>query len=156
MRGTKKTRRQGNSLIEFVIIAPWFFFLFTGVMDAGFATYGLIAVQNAARVAALHSAANTVTANDQAGACTLVISELKGLPKVGSAFASQCTSNPVTVTVKYCDGSTPCSGSTTSVDGGPAAFVSVTYELPPLVQLPIYGLSTITRTAEMRLRDPLP
>jgi len=156
MRHTGRSRRQGNSLVEFVVMAPWFFLLFTGVVDAGFATYGLIAVQNAARVAALHSAANVVTASDQAGACALAISELKGLPKVGSAFASQCTSSPVTVTVNYCDGTTPCSGSATSVDGGPAAFVSVTYQLPALFQLPISGLSTITRTAEMRLRDPLP
>jgi len=156
MHGPKKSREQGNSLIEFVMVAPWFFFLFTGVADAGFATYGMIAVQNAARVAALHSAANIVSANDQAGACALAISELRGLPKVGAAFDSQCTSSPVTVTVTYCDGTTPCSGSTTSADGGPATFVAVTYQLPSLFQIPFYGLSTITRTAEMRLRDPLP
>jgi uncharacterized membrane protein len=143
-------------MIEFVLFAPWYFFLFTGVVDAGFITYGLIAVQNAARVAALHTAANVVTASDQAGACALAISELKGLPRVSSAFSSNCTSSPVTVTVNYCDATTPCSGSATSVDSGPATFVTVSYQLPQLLQLPISGMSTITRTAEMRLRDPLP
>jgi Flp pilus assembly protein TadG len=155
MRRPNKSRQRGNSLIEFVLVAPWFFLLFTGVVDAGFATYGLIAVENAARVAALHGAANMVTASDQAGACALVIQELKGLPNVNSSFTSSCNASPITVTVNYCDSSTPCTGSTTSVDNGPATFVAVTYQLPPLFQLPISGLTSITRTAEMRLRDPL-
>lgn len=155
MRAPNKSR-EGNAIVEFALIAPWFFLLFTGVVDAGFATYGLIAVENAARVAALHGAANAVTASDQAGACTLVIQELQGLPQVGSSFSSSCNSNPVTVSVNYCDGSTPCTGSTTSIDNGPATYVAVTYQLPSLFQLPISGLTTITRTAEMRLRDPLP
>jgi Flp pilus assembly protein TadG len=156
MRRAHKRRNGGNSLVEFVLIAPWFFLLFTGVVDAGFATYGLIAVQNAARVAALHGAANTITASDRAGACALVIQELQGLPKIGSSFSGDFTSDPVTVTVNYCDGTTPCTGSSTSVDSGPATFVSVSYQLPALFQLPISGLTSITRTAEMRLRDPLP
>jgi Flp pilus assembly protein TadG len=156
MQRHNKCREQGNSLIEFVLVAPWFFLLFTGVVDAGFATYGLIAVENAARVAALHGAANLVTASDQAGACSLVIQELQGLPQIGSSFSSSCNGSPVTVTVNYCDSSTPCTGSATSVDNGPATFVAVTYQLPQLFQLPISGLTSITRTAEMRLRDPLP
>jgi Flp pilus assembly protein TadG len=151
-----KSRKSGNALVEFALISPWFFLLFTGVMNAGFATYGLIAVQNAARVAALHDAGNVSSASDQSGACALVIQQLKGLPNVGSSFSSSCNADPVTVTVNYCDGTTPCTGSTNSADNGPAAFVSVTYRLPQLFQLPIGGLSTITRTAEMRLRDPLP
>ncbi len=153
MRKTSKNKTNGNSLIEFALVAPWFFFLFTGVSDAGFATYGLIAVQNAARVAALHSAANATTASDQAGACALAIEELKGLPRVSSSFSSSCTSSPVTVTATYCDGSTPCSGSTTSIDSQPATFVSVTYQLPKLFGFPISGMTSITRTAEVRLRD---
>jgi Flp pilus assembly protein TadG len=156
MKKRNNSGKRGNSLVEFALIAPWFFVLFTGVTDAGFATYGLIAVQNAARVAAIHSAENVTTASDQAGACALVLQELKGLPKVGSSFTSSCNADPITVTVNYCDGTTPCSGSTTSIDNGPAAFVTVTYQLPPMLQLPLRGLSSITRTAEMRLRDPLP
>jgi hypothetical protein len=125
------------------------------VVDAGFAIYGLIAVQNAARVAALHGSANVNTASDQAGACALVLQELKGLPKIGSSFSSNCNSAPITVTANYCDSSTPCTGSTTSIDNGPATYVAVTYQMPQLFNLPISGLSSITRTSEMRLRDPL-
>jgi Flp pilus assembly protein TadG len=156
MKRPDRSRKKGNSLIEFAMLAPWFFFLFTGVMDAGFATYGLIAVQNAARIAALHGAANASAATDQAGACALVIQELQGLPNIGSSFSSNCTSNPVTVTINYCDNNTPCSGTSTSVDSGPATFVTVNYQLPAMFQLPIAGVTSITRTAEMRLRDPLP
>ena len=156
MKGSRRRREKGNSLVEFALIAPWFFFLFTGVVDAGFATYGLIAVQNAARVAAIHSAANATAATDQSGACAIVLQELQGLPNINSSFSSNCTSNPVTVKVNYCDNSTPCTGSTTSVDNGPATFVTVTYQMPALFSLPIASVSSITRTAEMRLRDPLP
>jgi Flp pilus assembly protein TadG len=156
MKRSRKSHQRGNGLVEFVLVAPWFFFLFVGVTQAGFAIYGLIAVQNAARVAALHLAANPVAATDQAGACSLVIQELKGLPNIGSSFSSNCNSSPVIVTVTYCDNHTPCNGVTTSVDDGPAAFVSVTYYPPAMAQQPIGGMSSITRTMEMRLRDPLP
>ena len=156
MRKPRRQKQRGNSLVEFVLVAPWFVFLFAGVTQAGFVIYSLIAVQNAARVAALHLAANTTAAVDQAGACTLAIQELKGLPNIGSNFSSSCNASPLTVTANYCDGSVPCSGSTMSVDGGPATFVKVTYTLPAMVQFPATGLSTVTRTVEMRLRDPLP
>jgi Flp pilus assembly protein TadG len=156
MQMNQNRARRGNSMIEFVLIAPWFFFLFTGLLNAGIATYGLIAVQNAARVAAVHTSENTTTASDQAGACALVVAQLKGLPFMGSDFSGSCTGQPLTVTATYCDGTTPCFGSSMSVDGGPATFVRVTYSLPPLFQFPISSMATISRTAEMRLRDPLP
>ena len=156
MKKERKSDKRGNALVEFALISPWFFLLFTGIVNAGFATYGLIAVQNAARVAALHDAANVSSASDQSGACALAIQQLRGLPNIGSSFTSGCNADPVTVSVNYCDGSTPCTGSSNSVDNGPAAFVSVTYKLPQLFQLPIGGFTSITRTAEMRLRDPLP
>jgi len=156
MRNPRRQKQRGNSLVEFVLVAPWFIFLFAGVTQAGFVIYSLIPVQNAARVAALHLAANPTVAADQAGACKLAIQELKGLPNIGTSFSSSCNASPLTVTANYCDASVPCSGSTMSVDGGPAAFVNVTYTLPPMVQFPAPGLSTVTRTMEMRLRDPLP
>lgn len=151
-----KKSKAGNSLIEFVLFAPWFFFLFTGVMDAGFAIYGLVVVQNAARVAALHAAGNATSAHDQAGACALVISELQGLPNVGAGFSSDCTAQPIRVSVNYCDGTTPCSGTQTSADNGPATIVTVTYDFPRMFQFPIGGFTNVTRSAQMRLRDPLP
>jgi Flp pilus assembly protein TadG len=156
MRRVNRPCEKGNSLVEFALIAPWFFFLFTGVIDAGFATYGLIAVQNAARVAAIHTAANASAATDQVGACALVLQELQGLPNINSSFSSNCSSSPVTVTTNYCDNNTPCTGTTTSVDNGPAAYVTVNYQLPSMFQIPFAGITSITRNAEMRLRDPLP
>lgn len=149
----KKRGRRGNSIIEFSLLLPWFIFLFTGVFDFGFYAYALIAVENAARVAVLHSAANAATAVDQSGACTLAAQELTGLPNVGPSYGGTCSADPITVTSAYCDSSTPCSGSTGSVDGGPAAYVTVAYHMPPLFRIPIAGVARITRTAEMRLRE---
>jgi Flp pilus assembly protein TadG len=147
---------RGNSVLEFSLMWPWLLFLFTGVFDFGFYAYALIAVENAARVAVLHSAVNTATAADQSGACALAAGELTGLPNVGASYNGTCNADPLTVTSSYCDASTPCSGTSGSVDGGPAAYVSVTYQMPPLFRIPIPGVAYITRTAEMRLRDVQP
>src|SRR5579863_9285833 len=156
MGRSRKAGKNGNSLVEFALMAPWFFFLFAGVTQAGFSIFGLMAVQNAARVAVLHLAANPAAAMDQAGACKLAIQELQGLPNIGSSFSSNCSTSPLIVAVNYCDGSVPCTGAATSVDSGPAAFVRITYSMPAMVQFPVTSLTLITRTAEMRLRDPLP
>jgi Flp pilus assembly protein TadG len=147
---------KGNSIVEFSLMLPWLLFLFTGIFDFGFYAYALIAVENAARVAVLHSAADTATAADQGGACTLAVRELTGLPNVKAPYSGTCTADPITVTSLYCDASTPCAGTSGSVDGGPAAFVSVTYRMPPMFRIPIPGVSYITLTAEMRLRDIQP
>ena len=146
-------RRRGNALVEFSLMMPWLVFLFTGTFDFGFYSYSLISVENAARAAALHASANTTTAADQSGACAIAIQELNGLPNIGSSFSSSCNAAPIQVSVSYCDGTTPCTGSSTSADGQPAAFVTITYQLPPLFHLPVTGLQSITRTVEMRLRD---
>lgn len=144
---------RGNAVIEFSLLLPWLFMLFTAVFDFGFYAYALISVQNAARVAVLHGAANSMVAGDQSGACNLALEELRGLPNIGQSFTSSCGSDPVTVTSQYCDGNTACGAGTTSADNGPAAFVTITYQMPPLFRMPIRGLSHITRTAEMRLRE---
>jgi TadE-like protein len=144
---------RGNAVIEFTLLLPWLMLLFTAVFDFGFYAYALISVENAARVAALHGAANAGAAGDQAGACALAVEEIRGLPNIGAGFSSDCTSDPLTVTALYCDGSTPCSTGTDSADGGPAAIVTVTYQMPPLFRVPLYGLTRISRSAEMRLRD---
>jgi Flp pilus assembly protein TadG len=156
MQKSRKLKQRGNAMVEFALVSPWFFLLFSGVMQAGFTIYGLISVQNAARVAALHLAANPQAAADQVGACALAIQQLKGLPNIGASFTSGCSASPLVVTAHYCDGSVACTGTATSVDSGPAAFVTVTYDLPSMLQFPVAGISSITRTMEMRLRDPLP
>ena len=151
----QKSRERGNSVIEFTLLLPWLLFLFMGVFDFGFYTYALISMENAARVAAVRAAANSGVAADQHGACALAIEELRGLPNIGQTFNSPCNSDPVTVTSVYCDDSTPCAAGLTSADSGPAVLVTVTYQMPALFRVPIRGLSRLSQTAQMRLRDTL-
>ena len=151
-RKSSNRGRRGNSLVEFSLLLPWLVFLFTGTFDCGFYAYSLISVENAARSAALRASSNSSTAADQSGACSIAVQELKGLPNVSTGNSS-CSSAPIQVTATYCDSSTACTGSATSADGHSAAFVAVTYQLPPLFHMPFSGLRTVTRTVEMRLRD---
>jgi len=91
---SRRKASAGNSIIEFSLLLPWFLFLFTGVFDFGFCAYALIAVQDAARVAVLHSAANAATAGDQGGASSLAVQELTGLPTVGPSYNGACNADP--------------------------------------------------------------
>src|SRR5690349_22240514 len=153
MRRSNSFHERGNAIIEFTLLLPWLLLLFTGVFDFGFYAYALISVENAARVGALHGAANASTAADQMGACTLALEEVRGLPNIGPTFLSGCTGDPLTVTSSYCDASTACSTGSNSADGGPAAIVTVTYQMPPLFRVPFAGLTRVSRSSVMRLRD---
>src|SRR6516165_6056365 len=95
-RGRPKRRDQGSAVIEMALIAPWFLFLFIGVVDVGFYCYDLIAVENAARVAAEYTSTGTDKAADSDGACTRVRAELGSLPNVSGL--ANCSSLPLTVT----------------------------------------------------------
>src|SRR5579863_10102058 len=44
--GRSLNTRKGNSLIEFSLLMPWYFFLFVGVYDFGFYAYSLIALED--------------------------------------------------------------------------------------------------------------
>jgi Flp pilus assembly protein TadG len=142
-----KNTRSGHAVIEVAMVAPFIFFLFAGALDMGYYIYAAIAVENAARVAALHMAASADVASDPSAAVfarTYVCNELRALPNVGSA----CPSAIVSVSVP----AQPFSGT----DGDPATQVSVTYTTVPLVPIP--GLSpgprgqwTFTRVVQMRL-----
>jgi Flp pilus assembly protein TadG len=153
--GGSARRQRGSSIIEFCLMCPWLILLFTGVFDFGFYAYSFISVRNATRVAVLHAAANATTAVDQAGACRLVTEELRSLPNLGSSFSSSCGAAPLSVTSAYCSGATACGSSSATADSGPAALVTVTYQLPPLFRMPLRGISSITQSAEVRLRDTL-
>ena len=142
-----KSARRGHAVIEMALLGPCIFFLFAGAFDMGYYVYAAIAVENAARVAALHVAASADVAAD-AGAAgfarTYVCNELRVLPNVGSA----CPTSVVSVSVP----AQPFSGT----DGDPATQVSVTYTTVPLVPIP--GLNpgprgqwTFTRVVQMRL-----
>lgn len=136
--------RRGSSMVEFALMVPWFFFLFVGALDFGFYSYGLIATQSAARVAALYCSGSSSMAGSTAcsnQACTYAINSLQGMPNVGTTVTS-CTASPLVVTAT----------STTSVDSSTAAQVSVAYTTPNLI--PILNIVptsvTITRTVIMK------
>ena len=108
-------RRRGSSLVELTLIAPWLLFLFVGVVDVGFYTYSLIAVENAARIAAEYTSKNVLLAGNSDAACTKARLELEMLPGVGSL--ANCTNSTLTVTAASVNGP----------DLKPATSVSVTY-----------------------------
>jgi Flp pilus assembly protein TadG len=152
MKSNKK-RQLGNALVEFALVFQLMLVLLLSSFNIGVYAYGLIAVQNAARTAALRNSGGAETAADQAGACAMAIRELRGLPNIGPAFAGSCSSGPLIVSSTGCDGTIACPSGTTSADGAPAAFVRVTYTLPQLFQFPAESAKTITRTSEMRIRS---
>ncbi len=135
-------RRQGSSVIELTLLSPWFLFLFVGIVDLGFFTYSLIAVENAARVAAEYTSQSSTVAADQTRACTLIRSELDSLP--GISGSTGCGGAPLTVTAESISGP----------DGKRATSVSVTYN--GLVLIPIPGLLTrqlsFKRNVQMRVK----
>jgi Flp pilus assembly protein TadG len=142
-----KNARSGHAVIEMALLAPFIFFLFAGALDMGYYMYSAIAVENAARVAALQVAASSDAASDAGAAAfarTYVCNELRVLPNVGSA----CPTSVVSVSVP----AQPFSGT----DGDPATQVSVTYTTVPLVPIPglnpgPHGQWTFTRVVQMRL-----
>jgi Flp pilus assembly protein TadG len=153
---TKKirTREKGNAIMEFALIAPLLFPLILVIFDFGLYAYGFISVQNAARVAVLRNSGGVESAADQAGACTMAIEELRGMPNIGTSFSSSCAGAPVSVTaVLLCPTITNCSGSTASIDSHPAAQVTVTYSVPDLFRFPLIAPRSITRSSQMRMRS---
>jgi uncharacterized membrane protein len=137
--------------MEFALIAPLLFPLMLVVFDFGLYAYGFISVQNAARVAALRNSGGIDSASDQAAACIMAISELSGMLNIGASFSSACGGAPLTVTAVYlCPSSASCSGSSASVDGYPAAKVTVTYTVPDLFRFPLVAPQFITRYGSRR------
>jgi Flp pilus assembly protein TadG len=145
---------KGNAIMEFALIAPLLFPLILVIFDFGLYAYGFISVQNAARVAALRNSGGIDSASDQAGACSMAIEELRGMPNIGTSFTSSCAGAPVTVTATYlCPSPTSCSGSSASIDSHPAATVTVTYSVPDLFRFPLVAPQSISRTSQMRMRS---
>ena len=138
-----KSRERGHSILEVALFLPWLFFLFFGVLDAGFYAYAFISTASAARVAALYTSSSSTRAADTSGACTYALEELRTTPNVGSGITT-CTALPVMVTAT----------SVTGPDGSPASSVSVTYQTVPLVPIPglLSKQVTITRSVQMRVK----
>jgi Flp pilus assembly protein TadG len=139
----RKRRTRGSAIVEISLLAPWIFFLFVGTLDMGFFGYSLIAVENAARVAAEYTSKSSTVAADSSEACTLALNELRMLPNVGSGTTT-CSGAPVTVSASSVSGT----------DGSPATSVSVTYNSASLVPIPglLMGKLNVTRIVQMRVK----
>ncbi len=148
---SRRRRSRGSSILEFALVAPLLLLTMLTVFDFGFYIFAFIGVQNAARSAALRNSGGVASAADVDGACPLVLEELRGLPNTGSVRA--CTGQPITLaSVSLCP-SSPCASGLQSPDGEPAVKISVTYQVPDLLRPPFAGITTITRTAQMKLRS---
>lgn len=130
---------RGSAVLEVGLMLPWIVFSFLAVLDFGFCAYGLIATENAARVAATWGAANlTNYANiNSTNACTYAAAQFNDAPTPVSACGTNLS---VTVTE-------PGAGSLQTVK------VAVTYTVN-LVAIPGLMPSSlaITKTAEMPVR----
>lgn len=145
-----KAGRRGHAIIEVSLMAPWIFFLFIGVLDFGFYAYASIATESAARVAVEQTSTDANSAADAMAACTYARGELKSLPNMNgvttcaTSASSVSQTQPVAVTAAQVVGA----------DGTQASQVTVTYQTIPMIPIPgVMGQMTLTRTAQMRLRD---
>lgn len=137
-------------MVEFALLMPWYVFLFVGAFDYGFYSYGLIATQNAARVAALYcSGSVSLASNCSTAACGYALDQLRNMPNVGTSTTT-CTASPVVVTSSILTGASSPDGVGNAYG---AAQVTVTYTWPNLIPIPglLTGALTISRTAVMRV-----
>src|SRR5258706_9040578 len=92
----KNTRERGQAMLEVTLMAPWIFFLFIGILDTGFYSYAAICTQNAARAAAMQTAAAAGAQSDTI-ACLAALSELSLLPNV-TVNLTTCAANKAAIT----------------------------------------------------------
>jgi Flp pilus assembly protein TadG len=134
--------RRGHAVVEVALMAPWIFLLFAGALDYGFYAYAMISVENAARVAALHTSTSPELAANSDAACALILAELRPLPNIGDAV-NGCAAAPLEVSAE----------AVTGADSSPASRVTITYETVHLIPIPgLRGQMRMTRTAEARMR----
>jgi Flp pilus assembly protein TadG len=154
-------------VVEAALMMPWLAFLFVGVLDFGFYSYAAICTQNAARAAAIATAASS-TSQTNLNACTAALRELKGLPNMSGIATCQTSAgavngtNPVAAFVIVLDcNSTPtcadCTATACAATPPPAlptsAQASVTYQTIPMIPIPgvLTAQLTLTRICEMRI-----
>ena len=160
MRRTN-TRERGQAMVEVTLMAPWIFFLFIGITDFGFYSYAAICTQNAARAAAVQTAA-AVGAQVDSIACNAALNELSLMPNVAGltvcnalpiqvvrkTLCTQASVNPATIT---CD-ATGCADC--ALDNKAASSqVAVTYQSRVFVNIPgiLTNQLTLTRIVEARI-----
>src|SRR5579872_2487020 len=117
----------GHAVVEASLLAPWIFFLFVGTLDFGFYGYGVICTENAARVAVMQTAQDSLSQANSALACSYALTELNSLPNTRSL--ATCTALPVIVNAT----------AVVDADGDQASQVSVTYQT--IAMIPIPGLT---------------
>jgi hypothetical protein len=130
---------------------PWLIFSFMGTLDFGFATYALISLESAARVAAVYASSTYATAQDTVAnpasgeACRYALEEMRNAPNVGRSVRTCSASDPVQLAATL---NVPGSDGTLET-----ATVSVTYTVH-LLAIPAIMPSqiTITRKVECPIR----
>ena len=146
LRVIRRRPLAGHAVIELALIGPWLFLLFAVVLNFGMFMYTGISVANAARAAALEAGRSSVSALDQALACTIVREELRYLP--GITVSLPCNAAPLVVVMGN------AGSAITAIDDNTkaGARVRVTYTNPPLFALPgMNSQFTISRAAEVRV-----
>lgn len=136
--------KHGHAVIEVALMLPWILLLFIAVFDFGLYAYSAISVENAARVAALHTSSNSSLANDSGTACFYALQELQKAGNVAGLPANfPCTGAPLQVTA-----------AATTIGGAPASQVTVTYQAVAGIPIPwLTGFYSVTRVVSMRQSD---
>ena len=151
--GRAPRREAGHSAVETALMLPWLILSFMGTLDFGFATYSLISLESAARVAAVYASSTATIAQaaqnqntpENGQACTYALAEMRNAPNVGSSVTTCSASDPVQLSA------------TLNVPGSDGALqtatVSVTYTIH-LLAIPAIMPSQIkiTRRVECPLR----
>jgi len=162
----KQTRRRktqsGNAMVEVALMTPWIFFLFVGIFDFGFYAFSIICTENAARAAALQTAASPSAQSDVL-ACNAAWKEMNFLVNVAGA-TQDCTQLPVKVVRRtLCNKGTvvpntivceaPGCADCGSDPGAASSQVAVTYQSDAFFPIPgiLTSQLTLTRIAEMRI-----
>ena len=154
-------RCKGGAIVETALMMPWLFFLFIGVLDAGFYTYAAICTQNAARAAAMKTSGDT-SAITNAIACTAALGEMTRLPNARNLLTCATSpsavsdSQPVAVSVRSLNRTTsPACADCAQDVSAISAQVTVTYRSIPMIPIPgiMMGRMDLTRIAEARVQQ---
>jgi Flp pilus assembly protein TadG len=149
---TRKNRgEKGNFFIELALVTPLLSLLMVAAIDSGIYMHAFISVQNAARAAAIRNSGGRESATDQQAACSIAKENLRGLP--GLSSSSTCSAAPLVVTSVICEAYSACGPYPASADSEPASLVTVRFTPSSLFRLAISGPVSITRTAQMKLRN---
>jgi uncharacterized membrane protein len=151
---SKHRNSRGTAVVETALMMPWLAFLFVGILDFGFFSYSAICTQEAARVAAIQSAAWG------SNACQAALGALNGLPNMNGVSTCAASAGAITSSLPEAVVSTILNSGTTppcadcALDATATSVrVTVTYQSIPLVPIPgvLMGQLTLSRSAEARI-----